>query len=124
MKAGFFMYGGSSAFALIVALAYWLDTKEPAGTFFLGLFGWGMFFVTAWLFSTRKKTYYDGDQEKAAKELAGEHVMVASTESPWPICMAMACTGVMIGAVLHPYIGFFALLGAIVIAWQLVREST
>ncbi|MBV8424872.1 MAG: cytochrome c oxidase subunit 4 [Candidatus Eremiobacteraeota bacterium] len=124
MKISIRMFLFAMAFGLLLSCVYWFDTGEPAGTIFLGFMGMGFVWVTSYLIGTRKTTRYDGDDEKAPAELAGEHVAVVSTESPWPIILALATAAFLIGTVLHPMLGLFAVLGFFVILWQLVREST
>jgi len=114
----------SMIFGLVVAAAYWFDTREAAGTFLIAVMGIAFFWISAYLFGTRKQTSYDGDEERLPSQLAGEHIGVFSSESPWPITLALATAALLLGVVLHPMLGVFALLAAFVVLWQLVREST
>lgn len=114
----------SMAFGLVVAAAYWFDTREAAGTILLGVMGIGFVWVISYLLGTRKTTRFDGDEERVPSELAGEHIGVFATESPWPIMLALASAALLIGIVLHPMLGVFAVLALFIILWQLVREST
>jgi hypothetical protein len=118
------MFSFAMAFGLLICAIYWFDTGESAGTIFLGFMGIGFVWVLMYLFGTRKTTHYDGDQEKLPSELAGEHIAVVSSESPWPILLAIATAAFLIGTVLHPMMGFFAVLSLVVVVWQLAREST
>jgi hypothetical protein len=111
-------------YGLLIGAVYWFDTGEAAGTIFLVMMGMGFVWVTVYLLGTRKTTHYDGDEERAPAELAGEHVAVVASESPWPILLALATAGFAIGVVLHPMLGFFAVLGFFIVVWQLAREST
>jgi hypothetical protein len=114
----------SMAFGLVVSAAYWLDTREAAGTILLGVMGTGFVWVIAYLLSTRKQTRYDGDEERLPADLAGERIGVFATESPWPLVLALASASFLIGVVLHPMLGVFAMLAVFIVLWQLVREST
>jgi hypothetical protein len=118
------VFGMAMVFGLVLCGAYWFDTGEPAGTIFLGLMGLGFIWVMMYLLGTRKTTHYDGDDERLPSELAGEHIAVASSESPWPILLAIATAAFLIGTVLHPMLGFFAVLCMFIVVWQLAREST
>ena len=111
-------------YGLLIGGVYWFDTGDAPGTVLLCMMGMGFVWVTSYLLGTRKTTHYDGDEERAPAELAGEHVAVVASESPWPIILALATTGFVIGTVLHPMLGFFAVLGFFIVVWQLVREST
>jgi hypothetical protein len=124
MKISLRMFSFAMVFGLVVCGAYWFDTGDSAGTIFLGLMGLGFFWVLLYLFATRKSTQYDGDQERRPSELAGEHIAVVSSESPWPILLAIATSSFLIGTVLHPMLGFFAVICFFIVAWQLAREST
>ncbi|HZO94868.1 MAG TPA: cytochrome c oxidase subunit 4 [Candidatus Baltobacteraceae bacterium] len=113
----------SMTFGILVAVAYWWDTREVVGTFLLGLFAVGFAFVVAFLLSIRSKTKLDGDEQRAPAELAGEEIAVVSAESPWPVVLAVCATCMVIGIVLHPMLAVFALAAFLVVIWQLVRES-
>lgn len=118
------MFSFAMAFGVLISAIYWFDTTEPAGTIFLGLMGLGFVWVTTYLLGTRKTTHYDGDQEKLPSELAGEHIAIVSSESPWPILLGVATASLLLGVVLHPMLGFFAIICLFIVLWQLVREST
>jgi len=114
----------SMAFGLIVSTAYWFDTREAAGTILIGIMGVAFVWVISFLLATRKSTHYDGDEQRLPSDLAGEHIGVFAAESPWPIVLALASAALLIGVVLHPMLGVFAILALFIILWQLVREST
>jgi len=113
----------SMTFGILVAVAYWWDTREIVGTFLLGLFAVGFGFVVAFLLSIRSKTKLDGDEQRAPAELAGEEIAVVSVESPWPVVLAVCATCMVVGIVLHPMLAVFALAAFLFVIWQLVRES-
>ncbi|HEY1726819.1 MAG TPA: cytochrome c oxidase subunit 4 [Candidatus Baltobacteraceae bacterium] len=114
----------SMAFGLVVSAAYWFDTREAAGTILIGVMGLAFVWVISYLLGTRKSTHYDGDEQRLPSELAGEHIGIFAAESPWPIVLALASAALLIGIVLHPMLGVFAILAVFIIMWQLVREST
>ncbi|MGH7327130.1 MAG: aa3-type cytochrome oxidase subunit IV [Polyangiaceae bacterium] len=124
MKISIRMFLFAMGFGLLLGAVYWFDTGEAAGTVLLSMMGIGFVWVTSYLLGTRKTTHYDGDQERTPAELAGEHVAVVASESPWPILLALATAGFLIGTVLHPMLGFFAVIGFFIVVWQLAREST
>ena len=124
MKISLRMFSFAMVFGLVMCGVYWFDTGESAGTIFLGLMGLAFTWVVLYLFGTRKSTQYDGDQERPPAELAGEHIAVVSSESPWPILLAIATSAFLIGTVLHPMLGFFAVVCFFIVVWQLAREST
>lgn len=124
MKISLRMFSFAMLFGLVICAAYWFDTGDSAGTIFLGLMGLGFSWVVIYLFSTRKSTKYDGDEDRLPSELAGEHIAVVSSESPWPILLAIATAAFLIGTVLHPMMGFFAIVCFFIVVWQLAREST
>jgi hypothetical protein len=124
VRTGIAIFGGSMLFGLVMAAAYWFDTKEALGTILFGMMGVGLLWVAGYMFATRRTTRFDGDEERAPSELAGESIGVFATESPWPIVLAFATMSFVVGTVLHPWLAFFALIGLFVIFWELVREST
>ena len=118
------LFAFAMAFGLFLAAVYWFDTRHAAGTVFLAMMGLGFIWVTSYLFVSRQETQYDGDEERAPSELAGEQIGVVSRESPWPIVLAMATAALLIGVVLHPMLAAFGSLAFLIILWELAREST
>jgi len=123
VKTASWVFVSSMAFGLVVAAVYWLTTRENAGTVLLGLFGAGFAFVSGYMLVIKPKTRLDGDEQRAPSELAGETIGVFSLESPWPVLLACATAGLLIGIVLHPMLAVFAFAALCVTLWQLVRES-
>jgi Cytochrome c oxidase subunit IV len=123
VKTASAVFVSSMAFGIVVAAVYWLTTREDVGTILLGLFGAGFAFVSGYMVVIKPKTRLDGDEQRAPSELAGETIGVFSLESPWPIVLACATAGLLIGIVLHPMLAVFALALLCVTLWQLVRES-
>jgi len=124
MKIALRVFALSMAFGIVVSAAYWFDTYESAGTILVGVMGIAFVWVVSFLMGTRKTTHYDGDEDRLPAELAGEHVGVFASESPWPLVLALASAALLIGIVLHPMLGVFAIIAVLIILWQLVREST
>lgn len=111
------------AFGFGVALIYWATTREMVGTFLLGIFGAGLAWDSGYLLVTRGRTPVDGDTSLAPADLAGERIGVFSVESRWPILLALATAGTLIGAVLHSILGFFSFLAMLWLIWRMVLES-
>ena len=124
MKIALRMFSFAMVFGIVICGVYWFDTADAPGTVFLLFMGLGFSWVVAYLFSTRKTTQYDGDTQQLPSDLAGEHIAVVSSESPWPILLAIATSAFLIGTVLHPMMGFFAIVCFFIVVWQLAREST
>ncbi len=117
------VFTSSMAFGLVIATLYLFTTHELVGTMLLGLFGVGFAFVSVYMFSVRKRTRLDGDEQRTPRELAGERIGVFSAESPWPVVLAACSAALLIGVVLHPMLAVFAGAGFLAALWQLVRES-
>jgi len=124
VKIALRMFSFAMVFGIVICGVYWFDTADAPGTVFLLFMGLGFSWVVAYLFSTRKTTQYDGDTQQLPSDLAGEHIAVVSSESPWPILLAIATSAFLIGTVLHPMMGFFAIVCFFIVVWQLAREST
>lgn len=111
------------AFGFAAALAYWSVTHEAVGTLLLGIFGGGLAWDSGYLLVTRGRTSVDGDSSLAPAQLAGERIGVFSVESPWPILLALASAGTLVGAVLHSILGACSFLAMLWLIWRMVLES-
>lgn len=123
MKIATRVFISSMAFGIVVGLIYWFVSYEPVGTLMLGLFSAGLAFVSVYLFVSRKSADVDGDTQKAPSELAGEAVGVFSTESSWPILLALAIALLTLGIAIHPIIAFFDFPIICVLVWRLIVEN-
>jgi hypothetical protein len=123
VKIATLVFLSSMLFGFIVALVYWVTTREPVGTFLLGLFGGGLAWDSGYLLVTRGRTSVDGDSSLTPAQLAGERIGVFSIESRWPILLALATAGTLIGAVLHAMLGACSFLAMLWVIWRMVLES-
>lgn len=124
MKIATRVFVSSMLFGTIVGLLYWFTTKDVTGTFLLGLFATGFLIVAAYLYLLRNEASVDGDEAVPPAELAGEQIAIISSESPWPFLLALCTWAFAVGVALLPVLGGIGALGLVVVAYQLVRESS
>jgi hypothetical protein len=123
MKIATRVFISSMSFGIVVAIIYWFTSHEPDGTILLGLFAAGFAFVVGYLLVIRPKSELDGDMQRDPRSMAGERIGVFSTESPWPVILALSSAALLIGVVLHPMLVPLAALAFFTAIWGLVRES-
>lgn len=118
------MFVSSMTFGAVVAAIYGLTTRELVGVFLLGIFTLGFAWVSAYLIVSRRSTPLDGDGTLAPADLAGERIGIFTVESPWPVVLALASAGLLIGVFLHPALAVVAIGVLLWVVWMMVREST
>ena len=113
MKVEGALFAFLALFFTVVTIVYWLLSRDPAGTTFLGLTG-GLAFIIGYyiLFTARRMQPRPEDRPDAEiAEGAGE-VGFFAPHSWWPVAAAAAFLTVGSGLVFGPFlmaIGFFAL---------------
>jgi hypothetical protein len=115
MTIGLRLFLSSAAFAIVIVLAYWFITREPAGTALLGFMAFGLSFVAGYMIVAEREADLWGDDARADNSAAtGETVGEYSVRSPLPLATAAALTCVGLGLVISPTVaalGIIALLG-------------
>jgi hypothetical protein len=113
MRVGLRLFLSSGAFAIVIAVAYWLLAHEPAGTILLGFLAFALSFIAGYMIVAEREADLCGDDAKADNAAsAGEVVGSYTIRSPLPIASAAAVTCVGLGLVVSPT---FAALGIIAI---------
>jgi hypothetical protein len=113
MKVGLRLFLSSGAFAIVIAVAYWLLAREPAGAVLLGFLAFGLSLIAGYMIVAERDADLWGDDANANNtEAAGEVVGTYRIRSPLPIASAAAVTCVGLGLVVSPTI---AVLGTVAI---------
>jgi len=113
MTIGLRLFISSAVFSIVIAVAYWLVAREPAGTMLLGVMAFGLSFVAGYMIVAEREADLVGDLGQADNaDAAGEILGSYSISSPLPIATAAALTCIGLGLVVSPTV---AALGVIVL---------
>lgn len=119
------MFGFSAAFGAAVAIAYFFVAhEEGAGTALLGFMAAALSFATMYAVVAERDADLEGDYPlKRNEDVAGEDLGVFTTETPYPIFIALSTLAVMTGMLWSPLLGIAGLAGILLCFWRLGAES-
>jgi hypothetical protein len=125
MKTFVGLFAIDAAFGFAIAITYWFVAhEEAAGTALLAVMGTALAFATAYAVLAEREAHLEGDDPNETNEqVAGEVVDVFTTESPWPILVALCTLALLTGMLWSPLLGVAGLIGMILCFWRLGAES-
>jgi hypothetical protein len=125
MKVGLGLFVSSGAFAIVIAVAYWLFAREPAGTILLGFLAFALSFIAGYMIAAEREADLWGDDANAnTTEAAGEIVGIYSTRSPLPVASAAALTCVGLGLVVSPTIAVLGIIAIFALGALFIVQSS
>lgn len=123
MKTTIAVFASSMFFGIIVSVSYWYSTYEPVGTILLGIMSAGFLFAASYTGLAQRKVKLVGDRKNPPPASGAEYIGIFTTESAWPILLAVSSAIFLIGMVLQPWaagIGGIVFLYAMI---MMIRES-
>lgn len=119
------LFGFSAAFGLAVAIAYFfIAHEEGAGTALLGFMTAALSFAALYAVVAERDADLEGDcPNKRNEEVAGEDLGIFTTETPYPILIAVSALAMMTGMLWSPLLGIAGLIGMLLCFWRLGAES-
>ena len=125
MKTFVGLFAIDAAFGFAIAITYWFVAREEAaGTALLAVMGTALAFTAAYAVLAERDADLEGDDPNESNErIAGEIVDVFTTESPWPILIALCTLALLTGLLWSPLLGVAGLVGMILCFWRLGAES-
>lgn len=116
----------SAAFGIAIAIAYFfLAHEEGAGTALLGFLGAALTFAALYAVVAERDADLAGDYpDRSSDEAAGEDLGIFTTESPYPILIAICTLAVLTGMLWSPLLGIAGLVGLVLCFWRLGAESS
>ncbi len=125
MKTFVGLFAIDAAFGFAIAIVYWFVAhEEAAGTALLAVMGTALAFATLYAVLAEREAHLEGDDPDETNErAAGEVLGVFTTESPWPILIALCTLALLIGMLWSPLLGIAGLIGMILCFWRLGAES-
>jgi hypothetical protein len=115
----------SAAFGAATAIAYFfIAHEEGAGTALLGFMGAALSFAALYAVMAERDANLEGDYpDKASEEFAGEDLGVFTTETPYPILIAVCTLATLTGTLWSPLLGIAGFFGMLLCFWRLGAES-
>jgi hypothetical protein len=124
MTIGLRLFISSAVFAIVIAVAYWLVAREPAGTMLLGFMAFGLSFVAGYMIVAEREADLWGDAPDADNvQAAGETVGSYSIRSPLPIATAAALTCVGLGLVVSPTLAALGIIAVLALGALFIVQS-
>ncbi len=125
MKTFVAIFGVSAGFGIAIAIAYYfIAHEEGAGTALLGIMGAALTFAALYAVVAERDADLDGDYpNKTNAEVAGEDLGIFTTQSPYPILIAVCALAIMTGILWSPLLGIAGLVGMLLCFWRLGAES-
>lgn len=125
MKTFVGLFGIVAAFGFAIAITYWFVAhEEAAGTALLAVMGAALTLATAYAVVAERDAHLEGDDpNETNKRVSGEILDVFTTESPWPILIALCTLALLTGVLWSPLLGVAGLIGMILCFWRLGAES-
>jgi hypothetical protein len=118
------LFLSSAAFGIVIAVIYWISSRDSTGTLLLGLMATGLTFAAGYAILAEREANLDGDSKTVRNaDVAGEDLGIYTSSSAYPILMALAVLTFLVGAVWSPFILFTGLLAILLILWRLGAES-
>jgi hypothetical protein len=125
MKVGLRLFLSSGAFAIVIAVVYWLLAREPAGTILLGFLAFALSFIAGYMIVAEREADLWGDDAQAKNtEAVGEVVGTYSVRSPLPIVSAAALTCVGLGLVVSPTIAVMGIIAIFALGALFIVQSS
>ena len=115
----------SAAFGAAIAIAYFfLAHEEGAGTALLSFMGAALAFAALYAVVAERDADLPGDYpSETSNVVAGEDLGVFTTETPYPILIALCAVAIMTGMLWSPLLGIAGVFGMVLCFWRLGAES-
>jgi hypothetical protein len=118
------LFISSAVFSSVIATAYWIFSKEPTGTFLLGVMSFGLLFVAGYTIVAEREADLVGDRPEARPvDAAGELVGTYSIRSPLPVWTALAVSCVGLGIVVSPAVAALGVVAMLIAGVLFILQS-
>ncbi|HEX3370463.1 MAG TPA: cytochrome c oxidase subunit 4 [Candidatus Cybelea sp.] len=125
MRAFVGLFAIAAAFGAAIAVAYWFVAHEEAtGTALLGVMAAALAFAAGYAVVAERDADLEGDDpNETTLRVTGEELGIFTTNSPWPILIALCTLALLTGALWSPLLGLAGLVGMLLCFWRLGAES-
>ncbi len=125
MKTFVGLFLSSTGFGLAILIAYWfIAHEETTGTVLLAVMTAALAFAASYALIAERNAHLDGDgQEVTPEDTAGEDLGIFTTQSAYPILVALSVLFMLLGLLYSPLLAFIAIIGLLLCLWRLGAES-
>jgi Flp pilus assembly protein TadB len=125
MKTFVGLFLSSTAFGAAILIAYWFVAhEETTGSILLGFMTAALAFAASYAVLAERDANIDGDSEELTpKETAGEDLGIFTTQSAYPILVALSALFLLLGVIYSPLLAFIAIVALVLCLWRLGAES-
>lgn len=125
MKTFVGLFFSSALFGLAIVVAYWFVAhEETVGTALLAVMTAALGLTAGYAVIAERNADIDGDSpEITARDVAGEDLGIFTTESAWPILVAISATFMLVGLLWSPLLAAVGAIALILCLWRLGAES-
>jgi Cytochrome c oxidase subunit IV len=115
----------AAGFGLTIAIAYFFIAKEEAaGTALLTIMTVALVFTAGYAILAERDADLVGDQpQETPDEAAGEDLGVFTTQSVWPILIALSVLATLIGTLWSPLLLVIGFVAFCLCLWRMGAES-
>jgi len=119
------LFAISAAFGLGIGLTYWFVAHgEATGSTLFAIMTAALVFAAAYAIVAERSANLAGDRPAAdLATTAGEDLGIFTTESPWPLPVALCALGSLVGLLWSPFVLGLSLAGLVLCFWRLGSES-
>jgi hypothetical protein len=120
------LFGIAALFGLAIAVTYWFVAhQEAAGTALLGFMFAALAFATGYAVLAERDANLEGDNPCETNEaVAGTDLGIFTTETPYPILIAVCTLALLTGILWSPVVAVAGLIGMLLCFWRLGAESS
>ncbi|MBV8638421.1 MAG: cytochrome c oxidase subunit 4 [Candidatus Eremiobacteraeota bacterium] len=125
MKTFVGLFFTSTGFGLAILIAYWfIGHEETTGTVLLAIMTSALAFAATYAVIAERNARLDGDGEKLTPEdTKGEDLGIFTTQSAYPILVALSVLFMLLGILYSPLLAFVAIVALLLCLWRLGAES-
>jgi Cytochrome c oxidase subunit IV len=124
MKTFVILFLSSAIFGIVIAIVYWGVSREPIGTFLLGIMAAALIFAAGYAVVAERDADLDGDDPNMLQsQAAGEDLGTFTIASAYPILIAISALFALLGALWSPFLMTVALIALVLCLWRLGAES-
>ena len=125
MKTFVGLFLSSTGFGLAILIAYWFVAhEETTGSILLGIMTAALAFAAMYALIAERNAHLEGDSEDfEPKDSAGEDLGVFTTQSAYPILVALSSLFLLVGVIYSPLLAFISIVALVLCLWRLGAES-
>ena len=125
MKTFVGLFFSSTAFGVVILGAYWIVAhRESTGSVLLAVMSVALAFAAGYAMIAERNAALEGDAKDATYDAgASEDLGIFTTQSAWPILIALATACAIAGVLWSPLLAVLSLVGLVLCLWRLGAES-